>query len=1317
MLPALAPATAPAMAMASDDDEYHGFSMTQDLIEWEESQEVDLRTLATRSTQLRVTTPASTRKRSGHITATPAPRTHTTNTKEMSAIQKKEYSPGQEVEGILNLMQKDSNGPSNSDPLLEAVTQPHGNRLVRSTTHPPPSTSAAGIMRHRRKRRVDNDVQQDRKRLPQVKSGRRVRPRSADSSEYAGTSGLSIMAQSMGFDDLLKQLDQPESRRKYGVPTRGSHPQDSICPQPHLMKQSAPIRLINQQLRPTQSSTGKENQYPTNQYLSVTKKTNTANNMDHTADRTSLSMVGDGEGALDLKQHTASHQLLLHVNRTQSKCHDNPRKNVIIPPITKTAPRNNYLNRGYTKPTATLAQPAKMQSPMQNSRPVSISTTHVHIDNDAVKQILPSSAPASTSEPTTACNVDNRITTSKTTPSLQFENDLEFSAEDLAALDAVMFEANKARLAQNPPTSGCNVPSLQVNVGVLPTPASVKTREPVEDPFGDAFCDDLFTQMDFDALDRKIEQRASLDSVANEVRKYTSLETNAPQTPRTRVLVPPPLNVPVRNMVSAGFDPSTCFLSFSRYRVVAVVDDMTSYTKTVVVKVWRTDMLDDLRDKSIHRFSTSFAPKKKEFGLEHGDGSIFLRGEWYHTRLDSGDIVHLCSLSGKYETKPFGLPVVLHTTPPVGSDQNDDLVLVVHPDLLVPPTIISETVSCSRRAVLKSRLGSTGLNSKAALFGTMRHDLFERSMRSQDFSIETAKEYVHTIVRENAESLVAVGITDAEAQREVIRVVQQIQQFAIKYTEFGMSKSNPQVSSGRGSTLEGNGVQPDLHFLAHQVHATEESLLSPELGLKGNIDCTIKATTSEVHIAGRPAEPQTVLSSIELKTGHNQATQNAHMAQLALYTLMLKIRYGSGIGGAGDSGMLLYLNNDGFRAVRVKPMLNEFKSLIGQRNLVATELRRSSRPRGIVLKIEDDSTETGVGIDLLPAPPTDLPEVLTSTHSCKMCYSNRECMMYYASDANNAPQHAPSRGVYRSHGQLLNHFTGHLEPDDLNYFRDWDRLMDLEADATIRLTTSSWLMDSMDGEAESGTTVSSLILELGAIGEQSGTEDKQTVNIVARRSKDSPLATHFTSMNIESGNHVIVSTDTTSLCEPEKVNSNGHRSRRKQMQIARGYIDSIKEDQIVIRFSVQEYSQIALYARKTGTAVSMEEIKFRLDKDDVSTGIGTLRQNLINLFTTDITPFGSKESDPRLTQGTLVRNRFSWLRDVVVRLRTPFFGDLPQSAMFMRPSGNAVSVPGCSLEHLRSEFWQLNDDQKRAVEKVFQAKDFSLIQGMPGTGK
>lgn len=264
---------------------------------------------------------------------------------------------------------------------------------------------------------------------------------------------------------------------------------------------------------------------------------------------------------------------------------------------------------------------------------------------------------------------------------------------------------------------------------------------------------------------------------------------------------------------------------------------------------------------------------------------------------------------------------------------------------------------------------------KAALFGTMRHELFERCMSSQDFSWPTAKVIANSIIRRNAESLVGCGVRESEARSQVLQVVTKIQKFAQEYTTLNPAKNvDSNADSAKGGRLKANGMQPDMQFLAHSVQATEEAVVCPELGMKGNLDVTVSATTSSLPNGNTPAgAPQTSLMTIELKTGHNQNPQSAHMAQLALYTMMLRVRRGPNRPsttpssqplnqeanlGACESGMLLYLNHENYRASHVSPMLNEIKSLIGQRNLIASELERVSSPRGVVLSYEEDENSS-----------------------------------------------------------------------------------------------------------------------------------------------------------------------------------------------------------------------------------------------------------------------------------------------------------------------------------------------------------------------
>ena len=248
---------------------------------------------------------------------------------------------------------------------------------------------------------------------------------------------------------------------------------------------------------------------------------------------------------------------------------------------------------------------------------------------------------------------------------------------------------------------------------------------------------------------------------------------------------------------------------------------------------------------------------------------------------------------------------------------------------------------------------------KSALFGTMRHGLFEETMKEQDFSMESATQVVRKLVKENAEGLLSCNVSSREAVDEVIKVLPQLQRFANEYTEFGQVRGPRHI--GQAAVLESQGSAVSTQFIARAAEAIEEPVISPELGLHGHVDMLVQALTCKADLSCGQ-QTSTSLMGIELKTGHNQRPQNAHMAQLALYILMMQTRYGS-IGstskaiGAAESGVLLYMNNEAIRAVQIAPMLSEMKSLIGQRNVLAVEQLRALRPRGIQLTYEEEDNQ------------------------------------------------------------------------------------------------------------------------------------------------------------------------------------------------------------------------------------------------------------------------------------------------------------------------------------------------------------------------
>ncbi len=576
--------------------------------------------------------------------------------------------------------------------------------------------------------------------------------------------------------------------------------------------------------------------------------------------------------------------------------------------------------------------------------------------------------------------------------------------------------------------------------------------------------------------------------------------------------------------------------------------------------------------------------------------------------------------------------------------------------------------------------------------GQMRHDLFEKCLLQNNFTREFVRNETPGVVRSHADKLIGAGlINEKQSIEEVSRIFSKMQRFACKYTSFTKNRAM--------RVLDGVGASPSVQMIANDVHGTEELTTSTELGLKGYVDATVEASTLPangiVNHNIHQRSPTKTLMGVELKTGHNQTPQQAHMAQLCLYTLTLRTRYGSSscsspsntettsshYQGASNGGMLLYLNHQNLNAVHISPHVNEIKSLLNQRNVLATELKRASKPRGV--EIEDDKEKENRKITVHPATPVALPELLSSSSSCERCYMNRECMLNAAVERS----HSNDGESVRSHKALLDHFTAHLDPTEIQYLKEWYRLIDLEDSSSRREITKAWLMSSSHRETSTGNTISSLGIDESSIEER--VVESSDIIVRLLRSSDSTLSTPMNDLKFEVGSRVVMSTDGSSTFHT--AISSGRKRTRHVFNLCKAKIHAIDSHCVSILVSQSDHRR--LHSMVKIESSEAHALKFRLDKEDFVGGSSTLRQNLVRLFTADIIPFSTKSgaSQETLTNTQQrLKSRAPFMRRMLIHLDPPQFDSILSQNLFGAPETS-------SLAH---EFSALNKDQQGAVLKV-----------------
>lgn len=204
--------------------------------------------------------------------------------------------------------------------------------------------------------------------------------------------------------------------------------------------------------------------------------------------------------------------------------------------------------------------------------------------------------------------------------------------------------------------------------------------------------------------------------------------------------------------------------------------------------------------------------------------------------------------------------------------------------------------------------------------------------------------------------------------------------------------------------------------------------------------------------------------------------------------------------------------------------------------------------------------------------------------------------MMYASSSNHA-------ALLTGHRRLSQHFTSHLNDKDLDYFRKWDRLIDLEryAASSNDNTVKSWLEDSIEIESTDGTCISSLVLDMPSLMALDTNADRHILRFTRARNIISQIA--LDSLGFECGNYVLLSTDT-SFFGPA-------RGSHHKMHILKGFVTNIAGQGIDVSVSKRDL----VHVKRLSEASTNRELTFRLDKDVFSSGMGLLYQNLLNFLT------------------------------------------------------------------------------------------------------
>ncbi|KAJ7761485.1 DNA replication factor Dna2-domain-containing protein [Mycena maculata] len=601
-----------------------------------------------------------------------------------------------------------------------------------------------------------------------------------------------------------------------------------------------------------------------------------------------------------------------------------------------------------------------------------------------------------------------------------------------------------------------------------------------------------------------------------------------------------------------------------------------------------------------------------------GPCSVILKDEWARTDVRKGDIVNVL---GSFTKSGSSTPSITVTS--------SDNFIILHPDLLLTPSILSNSLECRRKPLLSNLVRSSSDISPALVWGNILHEVMQACLSSGRWDDVWVNEKIEEVIREYISDIAKINLSVEDARHEIKLRAKGLKAFSEKYIS-----DSPKAQALLTNTRSGPGETSRLAIA--QLLDIEEDIWSPIWGLKGKLDATVLAVISDSKSPTAKAVVTSGPKPFEIKTGR-PVTGLEHRAQTMLYTLLAEERYGAEV----SSGLLFYTQSE--EVVRVPATRNDVKGLMSARNELAAYMARRSQNSDH--RKAREQTETAEPF---------LPPTIDDERICKRCYVLDSCMLYRKAVDNVVDSHSPIADIYDLK-------TSHITPTQAAFFKQWEALLSLEEQDSMRFKKELWTMGAAEREAK-GRCLSAMAMDVSySPASTLKTSKIHKFTYMLCRAATSPSLLNG-SINV--GDPITVSVEPNLLA------------------LARGYVLELTQVSVVIGVD-HELSLETIATRlsrfRQGTASAASNPVFRIDKDDLYGGMGRMRDNLAHLFYAD--------GDTRRLE-------------LIVNLKPPVFAE-------------SQGLP----PHLSRHFERLNANQQEAMQKVLAAQDYAMILGMPGTGK
>ena len=575
-------------------------------------------------------------------------------------------------------------------------------------------------------------------------------------------------------------------------------------------------------------------------------------------------------------------------------------------------------------------------------------------------------------------------------------------------------------------------------------------------------------------------------------------------------------------------------------------------------------------------------------------------------------------------------------SPVVMSFKDNSSFIIHHPDIMITMTTIANAMPCPRRPILQSLVKEAGAVSKPVIYGNILHELLQQALLEKNFSVDATRQRLDDDLSRDARRLEiwGAGLGEEDVKLEVGAKA------CLGFESFGRKwiGAKPKVCYRilRAMTILTCQSEGELHaqsgdtpatLAINGLHEVEEAIWSPKWGLKGKVDASVQAT---IQREGKDMEEH--IAPLEIKTGRSVGVM-AHRAQTMLYTLLMEDRYGVPV----PAGLLYYSQLETILRVEARPL--ELRALMMSRNELAHFLAKQRSTLA-----SEETTESF------------LPPTIDSARECKMCYASDACMLYRRAVDEVAPSDDdPIQELYEQK-------AGHLTEKDAAFFKKWENLLAIEEGDITRFRSQLWTMTAAKRE-KTGRCFSDMLISSYSndIGKSLAKIHRHSYTFVRATEYTPSGAIHpsLLSGHIAKGDPVNLSIEPDLLC------------------LSRGFVTELTPSSVTVGVTYVIDTKALLARSSRRHAMAGDQVVFRIDKDEMASGMVKMRSNLASLF---------------------FENGNEHLRRLLVDHYAPRFDAT------LRPKPSEIPA-------------SFNPDQTKAMEAVMSAKDYALILGMPGTGK